>query len=422
MNYFFKILSLVLLTQCTQIRSQNHFSAQAHRVIVSTDVGGTDFDDYQSLVHLLLYADTLDIEGIISSPYGEGRKAHILEALDAYEMDYPQLQTYSKSYPAADSLRRLVKQGATNIAGLRGYDQSTEGSQWIIDCAMRQDPRPLHLLIWGGIEDLAQALHDAPEILPKLRVFFIGGPNKKWSVNAYQYIAENHADLWIVESNATYRGWFVGGDQSGSWDNHEFVEKYVQDAGALGKYFVSKGDKIKMGDSPSVTRLLHGQPEDPTQESWGGQYVRAWKRPHEIFQRVTTQLDSIEQFGVLELLLPIEVDTVVEPEATMHIDRPIQGEVKNDSMRFLFSPKNPLVYEYSITSNVSSLHQVRGSITAFRPPAKHKDTPSHSLPFWWTDDPSYGEMEDGHIGAKTVNRWRREFLEDFADRLARCDK
>lgn len=43
--------------------------------------------------------------------------------------------------------------------------------------------------MWGGVEDLAQALHDAPEIKSKLRVYFIGGPNKKWSARAYDYIA-----------------------------------------------------------------------------------------------------------------------------------------------------------------------------------------------------------------------------------------
>jgi len=33
-------------------------------------------DDFQSMVHLLLYADTLEIEGLVSSPYGPGRKEH----------------------------------------------------------------------------------------------------------------------------------------------------------------------------------------------------------------------------------------------------------------------------------------------------------------------------------------------------------
>ena len=65
---------------------------------------------------------------------------------------------------------------------------------------------------------MAQALHDAPDILPKLRVYWIGGPNKKWSPDAYQYIVDHHTTLWIIESNASYRGWFTGGNQSGSMD------------------------------------------------------------------------------------------------------------------------------------------------------------------------------------------------------------
>ena len=40
------------------------------RVIVSTDIGGTDPDDFQSMVHFLAYADMFEIEGLISSPYG----------------------------------------------------------------------------------------------------------------------------------------------------------------------------------------------------------------------------------------------------------------------------------------------------------------------------------------------------------------
>ena len=74
-------------------------------------------------------------------------------------------------------------------AGLDGFDRPTEGSAWIVQCAERPDPRPLWVLVWGGIDDLAQALHDEPAIAPELRVYFIGGPNKKWSATAYDYIA-----------------------------------------------------------------------------------------------------------------------------------------------------------------------------------------------------------------------------------------
>ena len=190
------------------------------------------------MVHLLLYADALDIEGLISSPYGQGRKETILQVIDCYEKDYPNLKTYS-DYPAPNELRGVTKQGATETPGVIGFHKPTEGSKWIIKCARKNDPRPLNILVWGGIEDLAQALHDAPDILPKLRVYFIGGPNKKWSVYAYNYIANNFKNLWIIESNDTYRGWFNGGNQNGEWSNNEFAAAHnVADCGALGAFFL----------------------------------------------------------------------------------------------------------------------------------------------------------------------------------------
>src|SRR4051812_15984600 len=70
-------------------------SGTRHRVLVSSDIGGTDPDDFQSMVHLFLYADVLDLEGIVSSPYGPGRKEHILEVIEQYEKDYAHLKTWS---------------------------------------------------------------------------------------------------------------------------------------------------------------------------------------------------------------------------------------------------------------------------------------------------------------------------------------
>ena len=63
-------------------------AGERYRVVVSTDIGGTDPDDFQSMVHLLLYADVLEIEGLVSSPYGPGRKKDILTVIDCYAKDY----------------------------------------------------------------------------------------------------------------------------------------------------------------------------------------------------------------------------------------------------------------------------------------------------------------------------------------------
>ncbi|MFO0941183.1 MAG: DUF1593 domain-containing protein, partial [Pirellulales bacterium] len=291
------------------------------RVIVSTDIGGTDPDDFQSMVHLLLYSDVLDIEGLISSPYGPGRKQHILDVIDCYEKDYQQLRVHSEKYPTAEALRSITKQGETEEAPYIGFSKATEGSEWIISCARQKQDRPLFLLVWGGLEDLAQALHNAPDILPKLRVYWIGGPNKKWSVNAYQYLVTYHPQLWFIEANDTYRGWFVGGNQTGQWGNESFVRQHVAGRGFLGNYFANQlGGKIKMGDTPSVAWLLRGNSSEPTQPSWGGQFVRAWQRPYLKLNRLPTAQDQIELFGILDLELPYSSSSSQELQATIVVE------------------------------------------------------------------------------------------------------
>jgi hypothetical protein len=398
-------------------------AGQRYRVLVSTDIGGTDPDDFQSMVHFLVYADLFDVEGLISSPYGPGRKEDILKVIDCYAKDYANLKTYSDRYPTPDALRAITKQGEIAMAPYAGVRQSTEGSEWIVRCAQRDDPRPLYVLVWGGIEDLAQALHDASDILPKLRVYWIGGPNKKWSPHAYQYIADHHPGLWIIEANATYRGWFVGGNQSGQWSNSGFVARHVAGKGTLGDFFNTKlGGTIKMGDTPSVGWLLFGNPADPSQPGWGGQFVRAWDRPHVVFHRLTTAADRIEQFCIFELVLPIGAETPIKPEVFMQIEnQSLPGHFGGDGLvRFRFSPKSAKTYSYRIRGNVPALDGKTGELTSFIPPPEAAQRPSKRLPNWWTDDPSPELAEGPQIGAKTVSRWRDDFLRDFAARMLRC--
>lgn len=394
-----------------------------YRVVVSTDVGGTDPDDFQSLVHLLVYADVLDIEGIVSSPYGPGRKEHILQVIDCYERDYANLGTHSDRYPPADVLRSIAKQGETEVAPYAGVGQTTEGSDWIVQCARRDDPRPLYVLVWGGIEDLAQALHDAPDILPKLRVYWIGGPNKKWGPHAYQYVVTRHRDLWIIEANATYRGWFVGGNQDGQWGNKAFVTAHIAGHGALGEFFATQlGGTIKMGDTPSVGYLLHGTPDDPSQPGWGGQFVRAWERPCVRFDRLTTRDDRMEVFGILELALPVGDGAPEEPRARLVVEnQSLAGHVPGDgTIRFRFCPKGAKTFDFAIRSNVPALDGMTGGITAVDPPPDVAQRPSPKLSNWWTDNPMPRFAEGPHFGAKTVSRWREDFLRDFATRMDRC--
>jgi hypothetical protein len=403
------------------------------RVIVSSDIGGTDFDDYQSFVHLLVYADRVDLEGLIASPYGPARDRtqYILRLVDRYAADYPRLRTYSPRYPTPERLRGITKQGGTDPAALRGWGERTEGSDWIIRCAHRDDPRPLWVLVWGGIDDLAQALHDDPGIAPKLRVYWIGGPNKKWSAAAYDYIAREHRDLWIIEANSTYRGWFTGGDQAGDRGNTAFVTAHVRGNGALGDYFASVAPQLKMGDSPSLAYVLGATPEDPSTGSWGGRFVRACDRPRYTFgdaaARAPTAVDTVERFAIVELIYrPPAAPPAGAPTAGTRAALVVDGQefpgvrAADASWHFLFSPKDAKRWSYRIASDDPGVDGRTGGFTSVLPAPSRAASPSARYPHWWTDDPDPRWQEGTEQGARTVSRWRAAFLRDFAARMRRC--
>ncbi|MBP8935168.1 MAG: DUF1593 domain-containing protein, partial [Prevotella sp.] len=89
-------------------------------MIVMSDIGGSDPDDTESLVHLLVSLDQVKLEGFISQhawvPYGEGAIKHINNMLDGYEAVLPNLKVHSAGYPSVEYLRSIVKNGQSEAA------------------------------------------------------------------------------------------------------------------------------------------------------------------------------------------------------------------------------------------------------------------------------------------------------------------
>ncbi len=111
------------------------------RILISTDIGGTDPDDNQSMAHFLMYSNLFDTEGLVSSPsYGNGTKQHLLDMIGLYEQDLPKLAKHAKGYPSPDALRAVCKQGRHGLLPFKGYATATEGSDWIIKCARKPAP------------------------------------------------------------------------------------------------------------------------------------------------------------------------------------------------------------------------------------------------------------------------------------------
>ena len=116
---------------------------QRPRVLISTDIGGTDPDDNQSMIHLLMYSDLFDLEGLVSSPsYGDGSKEEILRMIDLYEEDYSKLKECYLNLKSPKELRNICKQGRKGLSPYKGYSELTEGSEWIITQARKKSDIP----------------------------------------------------------------------------------------------------------------------------------------------------------------------------------------------------------------------------------------------------------------------------------------
>ena len=159
---------------------------QKNRVIILTDIEA-DPDDTQSLVRLFLYANQIDIQGLVATTscwhQNEVNPVSIRKVIHAYGKVQPNLLTHEKGFPTEDALLDLVKSGIPKYGMLGvGEGKDSEGSDWIIKVLEEEDERPLWISVWGGENTLAQALHkikkekskaEAKRLISKLRVYTI---------------------------------------------------------------------------------------------------------------------------------------------------------------------------------------------------------------------------------------------------------
>ena len=275
------------------------------RVIIDTDLGG-DPDDIQSLIRAIHYSDVLRIEGIVSTQgNGDAKPWLIREWIRRADVDHLRDLGYEE-----------LTTEATLLAGVRTGTQrlrppsskgTSEGSEHIIERARAGTPDdPLWLLAWGSLGTIAQALHDDPSIVDRIRIYSIGDYNTQSNEAAREFVLgvlEEHPHLWWIEngvlpleSRSTFRGVWRGGNQSGQWNRNEFVVRHIRGHGtdADGRFDQVLGDafplansppeavgSLKEGDSPSLLYLLSpalggpGDVDHPTGPSWGGRFRRA---------------------------------------------------------------------------------------------------------------------------------------------------
>lgn len=271
-----KLLFLFIALVCTFVVSAQSTSCK-QRLIVATDLGGADPDDTQSLIHLLVCSDVVDIEGIISSSSWidcPDWTAEIIKVIDGYSMVLPMLRKHSDGFPDAGYLKSIVKRGqsVSNMAGV-GEGKDSPGSELIISAVDKQsDSRPVWLLAWSGMNTIAQAIWKVHEsrtseefkrFVAKIRKYDVLGQD-----DAGAWIAKHFPEILYIRNTQVY----------GCGPSDEWIAENVQSKEPFGATYPDRKWAAE-GDTPSFLYVLANGLNVPDSVSYGGWGGRFSKEP-----------------------------------------------------------------------------------------------------------------------------------------------
>ena len=263
------VLAAALLIVSVTLRAQS--TEEKKRVIILTDIEA-DPDDTQSLVRLLLYANKIDIKGLVAttSCWHQNRvnPESIERVIQAYGKVHANLLEHAAGYPTAETLSALVKSGLPKY-GMQGVGKGkdSEGSDWIIQELEKDDERPLWISTWGGVNTLAQALYKiektkskkkARQLIAKLRIYTISDQD-----DSGIWIRNKFPDLFYIVSpgdhygSATWTGinTVVEGIDNSEISNSWLAEHIQQGHGPLGAVYPDVAWGME-GDTPAFLALI----------------------------------------------------------------------------------------------------------------------------------------------------------------------
>ena len=231
------------------------------RVIIDTDAA-CEADDPFAIVQGLL-SPKLIVKGIVAEHFVEEGSmerslAEIRTILDAMDMKVPAL---------------AGNKGPLVVNADKDTVEVSEGTQFIIDEALKDDDKPLFILCQGAITNVAAAFIKCPEIIKKVTVIWIGthgegnvpAPFREFNagndIQAANLILKSGTDLWLVPSDV-YTTINIGIAE---------IQRRILPCGEIGKHLFenldtynqseyagwTKGESWSLGDSPAIALALN---------------------------------------------------------------------------------------------------------------------------------------------------------------------
>lgn len=281
------------------------------RAIITTDL---ECDDMNSLIHLCLYLNEIDLDGIVytsSQFHFNGDGVHTLGEVNAdyrcqgeaaymthigyphpdpegknlksyrpfevgwieslwkkeYALAYPNLLKNHPDFPSPERLLSITKYG--NIAFEGDVREDTEGSNLIKEAILDKDERILYLLSWGGVNTIVRALLSIAEeykssdqwediyglVCRKVRI--LGVFNGVGQDNSYEDHAKAlYPDIIILNTDFMYGGFMASiNEQEDCIETFrsEWLKKNIKyDHGALMSKYGLFGDGTYYEGEPEI--------------------------------------------------------------------------------------------------------------------------------------------------------------------------
>ncbi len=277
--FILTLLPLIAMYSCMPAATPEEVNERP-RIIVTTD-GETD--DRASFVRFLLYTTDFDIAALIYTnsmwhPEGQGTQ-WMHDIIDEYAKVYSNLKVHDPDFPEPDYLKSKIYVGQLEYVGREavGEEMDTPGSDRIVEVLLDDDPRPVWLQAWGGLNNIAQAFYRIRKSYPDQL--------EKATEKAWIYAIAEQDDLrdwmheefpevnYILNAEQFWRVIAYSWDRLNPYEDHEiytveWTTKNVKEVSPLGAIY--DRDELEEGDSPAFLHVVNTGLQSHKNPSWGG--------------------------------------------------------------------------------------------------------------------------------------------------------